>query len=114
MGDLSPHFSSHEFRCKDGTEHPIDPRLIAMLEEIREHFDAPVVITSGYRSPTYNRRVGGAKNSYHVRGMAADIQVRGVAPARVFAWCDEHFATGGVGKYNSFTHVDCRASRARW
>jgi uncharacterized protein YcbK (DUF882 family) len=114
MGDLSKHFSSHEFRCKDGSEHPIDPKLIAMLEQVRAHFDAPVIITSGYRSPDYNRRVGGARNSYHVRGMAADIQVRGIDPARVYAYCDQAFKTGGVGKYKTFTHVDCRNSRARW
>jgi len=114
MGDLSPHFSAHEFRCRDGSEHPIDPQLIAMLEEVRAHFGAPILITSGYRSPDYNRRVGGARNSYHMRGMAADIQVRGVPANEVHAWCDQRFDRGGVGRYATFTHVDCRGHRARW
>ena len=77
MGDLTPHFSSHEFRCRDGSEHPIDCRLLSMLEAVRCHFDAPVTIVSGYRSPAYNRKVGGARDSYHVKGMAADIRVVG-------------------------------------
>ncbi len=114
MGDLSPHFSAHEFRCRDGSEHPIDPRLIAMLETIRAHFGVPVTVTSGYRSPNYNRKVGGAKNSYHVRGMAADIQLLGVDPAEVRGWCDAQFPDDGVGRYATFTHVDCRGHRARW
>lgn len=114
MGDLSPHFSKHEFLCKDGSESDIDPRLIEMLERVRAHFDCPVVITSGYRSPDYNRRVGGAKNSYHVKGMAADIKVKGVTPREVFAFCDREFPNGGVGRYPSFTHLDCRGYKARW
>lgn len=114
MGDLSPHFSAHEFRCKDGSEHPIDPRLIEMLETVRTHFDAPITITSGYRSPRYNRKVGGARSSYHVKGMAADIRVSGVDPKDVFAFCDRTFVNDGVGRYPTFTHIDCRGFRARW
>jgi uncharacterized protein YcbK (DUF882 family) len=114
MGDLSEHFSAHEFRCKDGSEHPIDPQLVAMLERVREHFDAPVHIVSGYRSPAHNAKVGGAKSSYHTKGMAADIMVDGVEPTTVYQFCDTAFKLGGVGRYVSFTHVDCRPYRARW
>ena len=114
MGDLSAHFSKHEFRSRDGAEHPIDPRLIEMLEHIRTHFNSAVIITSGSRSPEYNRKVGGARNSYHTKGMAADIQVRGIHPRDVYAFCDREFANGGVGQYKTFTHVDCRGHKARW
>ena len=114
MGDLSEHFSVHEFKCKDGSEHPIDPRLIAMLEQIRAHFKAPVTIVSGYRSPAHNAKVGGAKNSMHLKGMAADIRVAGVDPEVVYQHCNTAFKTGGVGRYRSFTHIDSRQTRARW
>lgn len=114
MGDLSPHFSAYEFKCKDGSEHPIDPTLIKMLEVIRTHFDAPVIVTSGYRSPEYNKRVGGAPNSYHTKGMAADIAVRGIHAHEVYKFANERFPTGGVGKYASWTHIDCRPYKARW
>ena len=59
-------------------------------------------------------KVGGAKNSMHVQGKAADIRVAGVDPEVVYQHCNTAFKTGGVGKYKTFTHVDCRNSRARW
>lgn len=120
MGDLSAHFASSEFRCLDGSEHPIDPQLIAMLERLRAALGGmPIVVTSGYRSPRYNRQVGGAPNSYHVKGMAADIQVRDAAPQRVYDSALALFPdTGGLGLYRrgdgGWVHVDSRASPARW
>jgi uncharacterized protein YcbK (DUF882 family) len=120
VGDLTPHFSAHEFRCRDGSEHPIDCRLLAMLEAVRCHFDAPITITSGYRSPAYNRKVGGARDSYHVRGMAADIRVVGVFISTVYAWLDEVFPISGLGAYPrrgddwGWIHIDCRSTRSRW
>lgn len=114
MGDLSPHFSAREFRCKDGSEHAIAPALIAMLEAIRAHFGAPVTITSGYRSPAWNAKVGGARRSRHLTGEAADIRVARMSPTAVYAWADAHFAAGGIGLYRSWVHVDCRPRRARW
>ena len=50
-------------------------RLAGVLEEVRALLDAPVVISSGYRSPALNRAVGGAMNSAHMRGLAADLTV---------------------------------------
>lgn len=117
---LGKHFDSSEFKCHDGTEHPIDPALIAMLDEIRDYF-GPVEIVSGYRSPDWNRKVGGASHSYHVKGMAADIKVRDrqwsggyVSPATVFRHIDSRWPECGLGLYKSWVHVDCRPTRARW
>lgn len=117
MGDLTPHFSKHEFRCKDGSEHPISCRLLAMLEAIRCQF-GPVTITSGYRSPAYNAAVGGAPDSYHMGGEAADIQCSKATPEEVYAWADTVFPVSGLGLYRrnggGWVHVDCRGTRARW
>lgn len=114
MGDLTAHFSKREFRCKDGSEHPIACGLLAMLEAIRCHFDKPVTVTSGYRSPAHNRKVGGAKASKHVTGEAADFVVVGVPLAEVYDWCDRMFPISGLGLYRSWIHIDCRSARARW
>lgn len=114
MTALSAHFDSSEFRCQDGTEHPIDPHLLTMLEAVRAHFARPVHITSGYRSPAWNRRVGGASQSYHLTGQAADLQVEGTPSREVAAFCDYAFPQSGVGAYASWVHLDCRGYRARW
>lgn len=117
MGDLTPHFSKHEFRCRDGSEHPIACSLLAMLEAIRCRF-GPVSVTSGYRSPSYNAAVGGADDSYHLRGEAADIQVANSSPKDVHRWADTMFPVSGIGLYErdvgGWVHIDCRSYRARW
>lgn len=117
MGDLTAHFSSHEFVCRDGSSHPIDCKLLAMLEAIRCHF-GPISITSGYRSPSYNKKVGGASESYHLRGQAADIRALKADPDTVYKWADEQFPISGLGIYRrnggGWVHIDCRSYRARW
>lgn len=52
----------------------------ATLEQIRTLVGKPVIVTSGYRSPAVNKAVGGASNSAHVLGLAADINVPGYTP----------------------------------
>lgn len=46
-----------------------------ILEPLRRYMQSPVVITSGYRCDKLNTAVGGKSNSYHTKGMAADIHI---------------------------------------
>lgn len=86
-----------------------------MLEEVRNHFNVPVTINSGYRTVAYNAQVGGSKTSYHTYGMAADIVVKGVKPEDVAQYVEEVYPNSkGIGRYKTFTHIDCRADKARW
>ena len=94
-------------------EKGIDPKLLELLESVRTHFGAPIKINSGYRSPEHNAKVGGAKGSYHVKGMAADIVVKGVPASKVYNYLNATH-NGGVGRYSRFTHVDVRDGKARW
>lgn len=107
---LTQHFKAEEFRCKDGTKEFLWAiELLEVLETIRNHFNEPVIINSGYRTPTWNTRVGGAKNSYHVKGMAADIRVKNVSPKEVAKYASEYMKDhGGVICYTNFVHVDVR------
>lgn len=111
MGDLSPHFSRREFDCRDGTRANPHPKLIAALERLRELVGGrPLRIVSGYRSPAYNARVGGAAQSQHVRNTAADIP-------RGYATVAQAEAAGftGIGSSGPYAvHVDVRARKARW
>lgn len=119
-GMLSKHFSKAEFACNHcGKLHPsgaMPPdELLTILEDVRAHFNAPVVVNSGYRCPVHNKNVGGAKASRHMAGDASDIMVSGVSPKRVYEYLDVVVGNaGGVGKYPNFTHVDVRGHKARW
>lgn len=82
MTDLTPHFSLEEL-TQTGTGLQNDPpvevagnmlRLANLLEEVRKLLgDYPILVNSGYRSERVNRAVGGARNSAHTEGRAADI-----------------------------------------
>lgn len=115
---LSANFTVKEFACKDGSDAVLTaPRLVMVLQSIRSHFAAPVVIHSAYRTPQYNAKVGGAAHSQHCYGTAADISVRGQTPAAVAAYARELMPDwGGVGVYagQGFTHIDVREARADW
>ncbi len=115
---LSANFKVNEFQCHDGTEKIlIDTDLVALLQKIRDHFGKAVEITSGYRTPSYNAKVGSSSTSYHVRGQAADITVKGIHPVIVGMYA-ETINAGGIGVYSyadgGFVHVDTRAVKYRW
>lgn len=113
---LSNNFRVREFACNDGSDVIfIAPKLVEVLQAIRDHFKAPVTINSGYRSVSYNKKVKGAQFSQHQYGTAADIQVSGVEPKDVYAYVEKLMPkTGGIGLYDSFTHVDVRTAKSRW
>lgn len=111
---LTEHFKAEEFRCKDKTKEFLwSPELLAVLETIRSHFNAPITINSGYRTPNWNARCNGAPNSYHCKGMAADIVVKGHSSQEVAKYADRIMEQGGVIRYTNFTHIDVREERYR-
>src|SRR3982751_3255641 len=111
MGDLSPHFSAHEFVCPHC--HGGFPRsnLLVLLEAIREWSGRPLKVISGYRCPIHNHAVNGAVRSQHVIGSACDLRVPGLTLER--AWS---FGAIGVGLRDGLAvHVDVRdGSRVTW
>lgn len=109
-------FSCHGSGCCDTVL--VDDKLISYVQKIRDHFGKPVVINSGYRCATHNKAIGGVSNSYHTKGMAADIAVEGVAPAEVAKYA-ESIGILGVGLYETdadghFVHVDTRTKKSFW
>lgn len=124
MGNRSKNFSDHEFKCKCRERAPHLPKcdqifppdaLIEILQDVRDHFNAPVTIHSGHRCPPYNAHVGGAPGSMHMKAIAADITVDGISPNRVQTYLLAKYPdTLGIGRYNTFTHVDVRPYKSRW
>ena len=92
--NLSEHFNLGEFtRSKYPEVYNIPSheaianlkRLCVWLEVLRDKVGQPIIINSGYRSPQLNRKVGGAANSNHLTGCAADIRTSGYEQAITFA-----------------------------
>ena len=111
-----PNFLVREFACNDDSDPVfIDTDLVEVLQKIRNHFKKPVIINSAYRTPTYNKKVGGAVYSQHLYGTAADIQVSGVESKYVADYAETLLKNkGGIGRYPTFTHIDVRAIKSRW
>ncbi len=112
---MSKHFDYYEFSCKCCQRTVLNYHLQTILELVREHFNAPVTVTSGTRCKVHNEAVGGKKSSKHLSGEAADITVKGVKPKLVYEYIDSIFSYSlGIGNYSGFTHVDVREEHARW
>ena len=104
--------------CRDGggAVGPMDPKVLDLCWTIwrKLNMTEPLSITSGYRSPVYNAGTkGAAKNSYHMKGCALDIQSSQRSPREIYAAAMAE-AVGGVGRYNSFTHIDTRGYHTTW
>jgi hypothetical protein len=97
--NLSANFSLKELTKSDtatrlGIDNTPDAETIdnlktlcdKVLQPVREHFGKSVTVNSGYRSPESNAAVGGSKTSDHCKGMAADIEIAGVANAELAQW----------------------------
>lgn len=121
---LSPNFSLPDFASKDMAAFPESVKsnlaeLFNNLQVLRNHLEKPIIINSGYRSENYNKSIGGAKNSQHVLGNAADIRVDGISPkvlhGQIKMLIDAgKMKQGGLGLYDTFVHYDIRGHLARW
>jgi Peptidase M15 len=116
---LSKNFRLSEFRSREHYDFiRLSPMLVNALEEIRQKAGGqPLHVTSGYRPPAYNRKVGGVSNSTHIDGLAADIYSDHMSTEELYDICDRVIGDrGGVGYYptQDFIHIDLRGYRARW
>lgn len=114
---MSTYFKDSEFSCKCGCKSPTPSNeLLALLTLIRVYYNSPVIITSGYRCPTHNAKVGGAKKSKHLTNTAADFIVVGIDSKEVYTFLNKLFPNkyGLAYKDSSFTHIDTDPNPRRW
>jgi uncharacterized protein YcbK (DUF882 family) len=124
MAKLTNNFTLQEFNSKCGRDIPnnVLPNIIQLaknLQVLRDAVGKSISITSGYRSPQHNKKIGGAKDSQHVKGMAADIKVAGMTPKEVALVIEGLIESGkmkqgGIGIYASWVHYDICGTKARW
>jgi zinc D-Ala-D-Ala carboxypeptidase len=103
MTQLTRNFSLHELTksetaVRNGMDNTPGAAEIANLTElagkvlqpVRDHFAKGVHINSGFRHPDVNAKVGGSRTSDHCRGMAADMEIPGVANAELAEWVKDN------------------------
>lgn len=110
---ITNHFKVKEFACKDGSPIVfVDEYMTTLLEILRMKINKPIIITSGYRTPEHNKKVGGAKYSYHMRGMAADIRVDGMSAKEIANKLNEIVPNEcGIIVYKNWVHFDVRTGK---
>jgi hypothetical protein len=123
------HFTAKEFFYRGASDEQLnlntDPpaalwpnmeTTAKVLDEARKRLGASIRITSAYRSPAYNKRIGGVSNSTHVRFNATDLVTD--SPAKLYLVLldlrREGLFKGGLGLYRSFVHLDTRGHNATW
>ncbi len=94
----------------------ITPKLRVAIMDFEGHFGKKVVMSSGYRDPFYNGKVGGADGSYHMKCMAADFFIPGVDKRKLIAYAMRNGNVGGLGCYpgKDFIHIDVRDRPRGW
>lgn len=104
------YFKEEEFKM-DGEVvfEKMNPTLLVYLDALRQYVGRGFVITSSYRSPEYNKLVGGAKHSQHVLGNAVDISTKGWTGVDIARLVQSALNLDlAVGISSSFVHIDCR------
>lgn len=117
---ITANFSGKEFYCNHCKQLLIDENLVKKLQQLRDIYGTGIIITSGYRCPTHNARVGGSNQSLHKDGKAADFIMAGRHNAfQVFTEACKIF--GRVGLYQStnnpmsaYIHVDIGEKGTWW
>ena len=91
----------------------LKPSLVRVLKMVERHYGRKIMVTSGYRSPDHNRRVRGAKNSFHMYCAAADVQVQGISKWELASFVRNMPGRGGVGTYchTKSVHIDVGPER---
>jgi uncharacterized protein YcbK (DUF882 family) len=121
---MTKNFNLNEFNCKSGAKMPVSVErnireLAENLQVLRDTLGVPIRINSGYRESAHNQKIGGAINSQHVHGRAADFKAIGIAPKVVAETIESlikegKMKQGGLKAYSSWVHYDIRGVRARW
>jgi zinc D-Ala-D-Ala carboxypeptidase len=100
-------FSPRELACKGTGSVLVDEVALDRLQKLRDALGIPINLTSAYRSPEHNARVGGAKKSLHMKGLAFDVRMDNHDPY-VFEMAAKEAGFRGIGYYphKNFIHID--------
>ncbi len=121
--ELTKNFQLSEFACHDGTEVPDElipnvHELAKNLQVLRDEVGESIEILSGYRTESWNTKIGGAKLSQHKEAKASDVICRTKTSKELHKIIlrlikENKMRNGGLGLYKSFVHYDIGPVR-RW
>ena len=102
------HFNYSEFDSPDvqGSGQLMDKTLLEMLDDVRDKFDKPIHITSGYRTEQHNEAIGGTENSSHLKGLAVDISCKNSKDRFDLINCLLDVGFSRIGVASTFIHAD--------
>ncbi len=130
--EFTPYWSRTRSGVKNSCPHeslwPNIAKTIIVLDEIRHLAKQSISITSTYRSPAYNKAVGGEGNSFHMKFNAIDFQCSKITPLSLWRIARSlrgkrfdlradgatFIFRGGLGLYPTFVHIDTRGNDANW
>ncbi len=94
--------------------HCFPQKLLNLMGRVERHYGKKLIVTSGYRSSRYNRRVGGAKRSQHMHCKAVDFRIKGVNKYSLARYVKTLRGIGGVGSYcgSRAIHIDIGPKRS--
>ena len=112
---MTKNFKKNDFTCKCGCGYNIiNPVLVNNLQIIRDIIKESININSGCRCPEHNKNVGGAPDSFHVKGMAADLSCKQTSPVKLYEIINDKFPNCyGLILYDTFVHFDIRQYKFR-
>ncbi len=117
MGDLTKNISRYELACNCGCgSDSMDWETVLIVQSCCDHFErelgvirVTLNIHSANRCEGYNKKVGGAENSYHMKSRAMDISIKGIHAKEVTKYFKQRYPNlFGIGGYPTFTHIDTR------
>ena len=117
----SKHLNWKELACKDGSAYPNEFRLDGRVYELARVFEAiralyglPITVLSAYRTPEWNKKIGGSRYSQHIQGRALDLlPPKGITVDNFYKDIRariKNFGITGIGRYKTFVHIDIRPS----
>lgn len=108
-------FTPAEIACNGTGKLMVDFHSMDCLQALRDDLGEPLVLNSGYRSPEYNREVGGVSKSQHLEAKAFDVSVVDLDPHRLEAAAKRAgFKAFGYYQHHNFLHIDTRDRAAKW
>ena len=109
------YFSYNEFDSPDeeGSGRNMDYDLLNMIDRARELYGKPIVVTSGFRTESHNKKVGGVSSSSHLKGLAIDVAC--IRSKDRFEMLTALIEVGfnRIGVASTFIHVDIDKNKSQ-